>query len=125
MFQVYHLNHLHLIFDYNNELDDLFESLSITKNETIKIVREITEDNDIGEFNIVKKSFTDDYKITAEYYVKDKKETLVNVYDSKNSNPDIGTIFLNLPTPFKKGDLLCSNENAPFYKGYIQIYQHS
>ena len=97
------------IFKAYNKFDDVMK----------EIVREITEDNDIGEFNIVKKSFTDDYKITAEYYVKNKKETLVNVYDSKNSNPDIGTIFLNLPTPFKKGDLLCSNENAPFYKGYI------
>lgn len=83
------------------------------------ITAEIEEDNDISEFRIMKKSFNNEDDITAEFYVKDKAEKLVYIYESNNSYPDFATIFVNIPTPFKKGDLLCSNSNTPFFTGFI------
>ena len=83
------------------------------------ITKEIEEDNDIAEFKIMKKSFTTNYEATAEFIVKDKQPIMIDIYDSDDSDPDISTIFLNMPTPFKKGDLLCSNSNVPFWNGYI------
>ena len=93
-----------------------------TYEDVIKAVtEEINEDNDISEFRIMKKSFSTEDDITAEFYVKDKMAKLVYIYDSNNSYPDFATIFVNLPTPFKKGDLLYSNSNTPFCTGYIPM----
>ena len=83
------------------------------------ITEEINEDGDISEFRIIKKSFNNKDDITAEFYVKNKISKLVYIYDSNNSYPDFATIFVDLPTPFKKGDLLYSNSNTPFSTGFV------
>lgn len=88
------------------------------------ITEEIYEDNDISEFRIIKKSFSTEDDITAEFYVKDKTAKLVYIYDSNNSYPDFATIFVNIPTPFKKGDLLYSNSNTPFNTGFIPMHNN-
>ena len=91
-----------------------------TYEDAIKAVtKEIEEDADISEFRIMKKSFSTEEDITAEFYVKDKISKLVYIYDSNNSYPDLASIFLNIPTPFKRGDLLYSNSNTPFHTGFI------
>lgn len=84
-----------------------------------EITAEIEEDNDISEFRIIKKSLNNEYEVTAEFYVNNKIVKNVYLYDSDIPNPAIGTIFINIPTPFKKGDLLYSNSNTPFGTGCI------
>lgn len=96
-----------------------------TYEDVIKAVtEEIEEDNDISRFRIIKKSFSTEDDITAEFYVKNQELKLVYIYDSNNSYPDFASIFVNLPTPFKKGDLLYSNSNTPFWNGFIPSYNN-
>ncbi|MBQ6783439.1 MAG: DNA repair protein RecN [Acholeplasmatales bacterium] len=69
------------IFDYNNELDDLFESLSIPKNETIKIVREITESRNtikVNDVNITLTSLKQISKKLADIHVQNDTYKLFN-----------------------------------------------
>ena len=73
----------------------------------------------VTEFRITKRAFDSEYAIIAKYIVIDKKPILNNIIDSDNDYPDFGTIYLYMPTPFKKGDLLYSRTNRPFDRGYI------
>ena len=69
------------IFDYNNELDDLFQSLSIPKNETIKIVREITESRNaikVNDINITLTSLKQISKRLADIHVQNDTYKLFN-----------------------------------------------
>ncbi len=76
-------------------------------------------DNYATEFKITKRAFDSEYEVTATYMIIDKKPILNNIIDSDNDYPDFGTIYLYMPTPFKKGDLLYSKTNRPFDRGYI------
>ena len=76
-------------------------------------------DNYVTEFKITKRAFDSEYEITATYMVIDKKPVLNNIIDSDNDYPDFETIYLYMPTPFKKGDILYSRTNSPFDRGYI------
>ena len=44
---------------------------------------------------------------------------LVNIYDFESEYLDISMICLNIPTPFKEGDLLISTSDTPFSEGYV------
>ena len=47
---------------------------------------------------------------------------MINIYDFKGDWLDISNIFLNIPTPFKEGDLLVSTSKTPFGEGHILSY---
>ncbi|MDR0978536.1 MAG: hypothetical protein LBL91_01105 [Lachnospiraceae bacterium] len=95
-------------------INDLFESIS-KKNE---------ENNDIGEFLLYKKHINEIereiteikekqiQKINAKYRVRNNKFELLEIYDDYIYwfNGSISDIFIKIPTPFKKGDLLTSQE---------------
>lgn len=83
------------------------------------------EDNELLSFRITKRPLTkeDKYEIVAEYLVTENKELkMVNIYDFKSDWLDISNICLNIPTPFKKGDLLVSTSKTPFGEGHILNY---
>lgn len=83
------------------------------------------EDNELLSFRITKRPLGKEnkYEITAEYLVTENKELkMVNIYDFKSDWLDISNICLNIPTPFKKGDLLVSTSKTPFGEGHILNY---
>ena len=85
-----------------------------------KVENEITEDEDISKFIIIRKSLISNRdEITAEYVVCKNEIKIVNIIDKVNNFLDIDNICLNIPTPFKKGDLLISYSNTPFKDGTI------
>ena len=65
------------------------------------------EENSVTKFRIEKRHLKDDSykKIIAEYEVQNKTLILKNIY-SVSEESDIDTIFVNIPNPFKKGDIL-------------------
>ena len=70
----------------------------------------IKEYDDTISFRITKKYFDKrKEKIFADYNVENRKAILVNISESNKTFLDINQIFLNIPTPFKKGDILISN----------------
>ncbi len=78
----------------------------------------IKEYDDTYSYEIHKKYLQDDdLDIVAEYKVINKKSILVNIYN--NQEIDIGNIFVKIPTPFKKGDLLVSYCDTPFKSGIL------
>ena len=106
------------------EWDKPWKSLENIKTSFFEIDKEIEEY--IEEFNDVlayrvRKKYLDGSNptITAEYQVFNKRKILTNFYDSENNFLDIDNIFLNIPTPFKKGDLLVSWNNIPYRKGLL------
>ena len=91
-----------------------------TFSETITAaIEEIKEDDDVIIFKLYKTSLIDDFpNIVAKYIVNaDKQIKMVNLYDTKHVDLDIENIFLNLPTPFKRGDILVNYNDLPYRKG--------
>ena len=75
--------------------------------------------DNVEEFRINKRAFDSEYVISADYIVIDRKPILFNILDSENDWPDLGLVYVYMPTPFKKGDILYSRTNSPFDRGYI------
>ena len=103
--------------DYS-KIANLYKTFS----ETITAVtEEITEDDDVLMFKLYKTSLTDDFpNIVAKYTVnEDNKIKMVNLYDTKHIDLDIDNIFINIPTPFKRGDILVSYGNVPAIDGVL------
>lgn len=91
-------------------LEHIFKTFS----ETLKDIQSyIKEFDDTISFTITKKYF-DKRKnnIHAEYIVKDRKVILNNLIEEGNDFLDIDQIFINIPTPFEKGDILVSNNTG-------------
>lgn len=88
----------------------------------VAIFQELKEDtdNEILMLRIIKRSFLrDSKKIIEEYIVtNDKNIRLINIR-STDEELDINNICLNIPTPFKKGDILVSYANSPFNYGTV------
>ncbi len=83
------------------------------------------DNNELLSFRITKRPLIKEkeYEIVAEYLItKNKELKMVNIYDFKGDWLDISNICLNIPTPFKKGDLLVSNSKTPFGEGYVLNY---
>ena len=97
---------------------DNIEHTCRTYKEVYKNVLEYIKDyDDTIAFRITKKYF-DKRKETifADYIVKDKNAILIDIVERCKSFFDIDQIFLKLPTPFKRGDILISNN--PIMKSY-------
>lgn len=100
--------------EHINDIDHTFR----TYKEAFKDIQDyINEYDDTISFRITKKYFNKRKdNIYADYNVENKKIVLVDLNDSNNELLDIDNIFLNIPTPFKKGDILISN--SPAMKSY-------
>ena len=81
------------------------------------IVQDIKEYEDIIAYNVLKKYLNCDKPIiTAEFQVINNKRILNNIYDSENNFLDIDNIYIKMPTPFKKGDILATWDYMPSRK---------
>ena len=89
---------------------EIINNLKKTYEETYKSVKDyINEFDDTISFIITKKFFGENERlIYAHYSVIDKTPKLVKIYDKKDDFLDIDNIFVYMPTPFKKGDILIS-----------------
>ena len=101
-------------YEHSGDVEHTFRSYK----ETFKDIQDyIKEYDDTISFRITKKYFDKrKEKIFADYNVKNKKAILVDIVESNKGFFDIDQIFLNIPTPFKKGDILISN--SPTMKSY-------
>ena len=101
-------------YEHSGDIEHTFRSYK----EVFKDIQDyIKEYNDTISFRITKKYFDKrKEKIFADYIVDNKKAILVDIVESNKGLLDIDQIFLNIPTPFKKGDILISN--SPTTKSY-------
>ena len=97
-------------YEHSGDIEHTFK----TYKEAFKNIMEyIKEYDDTISFRITKKYFDKrKEKIFADYNVENKKAILVNISESNKTFLDINQIFLNIPTPFKKGDILISNNST-------------
>ena len=108
----------HTIYTYNEFNENTLKYLEINNFDDVKssfkeieadIYKEYLSDegNSVTKFRIEKRHLKDDSykKIIAEYEVQNKTLILKNIYSVSEEN-DIDTIFVNIPNPFKKGDIL-------------------
>ena len=108
-----------LRYSYSNDI----MHTSQTYKETFEDIQNyIKENDDTLSFKITKKYFNKNKEIYARYIVENKKIKLINIENSTDI-PDIDQIFLNIPTPFKKGDILVSKSRSMFnYGDYSDIF---
>ena len=97
-------------YEHSGDIEHIFR----TYKEAFKDIQDyIKEYDDTISFRITKKYFDKRKgKLFADYNVENKKSILVDLSESNNNFLDIDNIFLNIPTPFKKGDILLSNSPA-------------
>lgn len=106
------------IYTYNEFNNDTLKYLEINNFDDVKSsFREIEADiykeylsdskNSVTKFRIEKRHLKDDTykKIIAEFEVQNKTLILKDIHSIGEEN-DIDTIFVNIPNPFKKGDIL-------------------
>ena len=97
-------------YEHSGDIEHTFK----TYKEAFKNIMEyIKEYDDTISFRITKKYFDKQKeKIFADYNVENKKAILVDISENNKIFLDINQIFLNIPTPFKKGDILISNNST-------------
>lgn len=79
-----------------------------------EILKELNSE-EIKSFKLIKKYLTGKKNELRVECIWNKKEIkIVNIIDSENHFLDIDNICLNIPTPFKKGDLLVSKYKSVF-----------
>ena len=106
------------IYTYNEFDENTLQYLETNNFDDVKstfkeieenIYKEYIEDNEVlvTKFKIQKRNLKDDSykKIIAEYEIQNKKLILKNIQAVGEEN-DIDTIFINIPNPLKKGDIL-------------------
>ena len=94
--------------------------MKYTKCKNKSVTDYINEYDDTYYFTITKKELTKNGKeIIAEYNVNNKEPILINIYDTNSDWLDIDAIFLYLPTPFKRGDILVSKCDTPFMENCL------
>lgn len=107
--------------EYGRDIDNIAR----TYNEVQRSIKSyIKEYDDTISYRITKKYF-DKRKssIYADFVVEDKASKLVDIFEENNDFLDIDNIFLNIPTPFKKGDILISkNKTIKNCKEYGKIF---
>ena len=97
-----------LRYSYSNDIIHTFR----TYKETFEDIQNYIKENDNTlSFKITKKYFNKNKEIYARYIVENKKIKLINIENSTDIL-DIDQIFLNIPTPFKKGDILVSKSRS-------------
>ena len=108
-----------LKYEHYNDIKNTFRTY---KEAYEDIQNYIEEYDDTISFQITKKYFSKNKEIYARYIVENKKIKLINIENSIDML-DIDQIFLNIPTPFKKGDILISKSKSIFnYGDYNEIF---
>ena len=105
------------------------ETFEKTYNRIMEDVNYVDEDDfkfkiirmkdEVAEFRIIKRAYDSENEIIAKYIVINKAPILYNILDNESDCSDLGTVYVYMPTPFKKGDILYSKTNSPFDSGYI------
>lgn len=106
------------IYTYNEFDENTLQHLETNNFDDVKstfkeieenIYKEYIEDDEVlvTKFKIEKRNLKDDSykKIITEFEIQNKKLILKNIQAVGEEN-DIDTIFINIPNPFKKGDIL-------------------
>ena len=99
-----------------NEIQELIDQ-DIIDDEEKEIVRFVVSKRNVSKYN--------KYLIKAEYILDNKRKLkMVNIYNCNfvGECQDIGNICLNIPTPFKKGDLLIANSYTPSFERHTLSY---
>ena len=97
-----------LRYDDINDLDNVFKTYEEVYKDIEKYIKEF---DDTISFRIIKKYFNKRKKeIYADYIVENKEIKLVKIIEIDNDYLDIDQIFLNIPTPFEKGDILVQTD---------------
>ena len=94
------------VWGWNEYYSDFcFQNMFSSYHETINDIE--FQMYDIEEFHITKKYFNNlKAEIDAEYIIENKEIILNNITQLGSTYEDIDQIFVYLPTPFKKGDIL-------------------
>ena len=109
-------------YEYNKSTKEYSSSYEVVEhlNKTYKaayndVSNYVNEFDDTIFFTIVKKVFSEKERtIFADFNVINKKPILIKIYDKEDNYLDIDNIYIYMPTPFKKGDILISsNPLAP------------
>ena len=110
------------IIEGKYEYKDVYKTLKEVKGLIKQDIKE-DEEKEILSFAIRKRTISSNknkYEIRAEYLLdKDRHLKLVNIYDIESGYLDMNMVCLNIPTPFKKGDLLIATSDTPFSEGYV------
>ena len=110
------------IIEGKNEYRDIYKTLKEVEDLIKQDIKE-DEEKEILSFAIRKRTMPNTknkYEIRAEYLLNENRNLkLVNIYDFESEYLDISMICLNIPTPFKEGDLLIATSDTPFSEGYI------
>ncbi len=110
-----------LKYSSNRDLEHTFR----TYKEVMKDIESyIKEYNDTISFTITK-TYLDNSKndIIAEYFVENKKIIFNHIKEKYEDVLDIDMIYLNIPTPFKKGDILITkSKSIRNYGDYNEIF---
>ncbi len=108
---------------------DVINNIKSTYKEVYKDVTDyIKEYNDTISFSITKKYLDNKENIYAEYIVINMQPKLIKVSRNGENLPDMDGIFVNLPVPFKKGDILVtkifndSHEKSIFVLNNLTIW---
>ena len=108
------------IVEGQNEYNNIYRKFKEVKNAIEEEIKE-DEENEILSFFIRKRTLRehkDNFEIKADYILDENRNLkLINVYDLKSGYLDINMFCINLPVPFKRGDLLVSTSYSPFYEG--------
>ena len=109
-----------LQYDHRNTIKNTKKTFEEAYKEVSDYVKEY---NDTISFEIIMKDFNNwENNITGYYVIENKEIKLINLIENKNNFLDIDNIFLNMPTPFKKGDILISNSKAKNYGDFGEIF---
>lgn len=107
-----------------DEYRDIYKTYDEVK-EQIKHEIEEDEDKEIISFDITKRIISKSVKgsIRAEYILDENRNLkMVNICKI-GEFLNIANICLNIPTPFKEGDILVATSTTPFAKGYVLDYE--
>ena len=111
--------------DGKDEYEDIYTTFKEVQKDIDNEIKK-DEEQEIISFRIRKREFlrNSKYNIGAEYKLNnERKLEMVNIYDFKSEWLDISNICLNIPTPFKKGDLLIATSKTPFGEGFVLNYE--
>ena len=103
----------------NYEIDNAKRTYKEIENEIKNLINEY---NDIDYFSITKKYFDGpevifrdkEKKIVVNCKVINKIPKIIEIMEIGEEMSDLEGIFVNIPVPFKKGDILISGNNTPY-----------
>ncbi len=107
-----HYSFLNKVIEYsNNTYKDVYAKIECL----------IKEDNEIDFFTITKRCLYTDEEISADYVVINQQIKLIEINKNNNDLCDIRDLFINLPVPFKKGDILINEMMLKYFENPIFV----